>query len=100
MYLISYDIQDNRLRLKAAKLLLQHGLYRLQYSVFMGTVGDTAIRRLQISLDSLGTDPAWTESDTLLILPLHQYSRDNLYFMGKLPEDWDLIQRKIHTLIL
>lgn len=100
MHLISYDIQNDRLRLRAAKLLLQHGLYRIQYSVFMGTVRDAAMKQLQAQLQKLQAEAAWTEADSLLILPLHQYSRDNLYFLGKLPDDWDLIEHKMHTLIL
>lgn len=34
-YLISYDISDNRLRLKASKLLERKGCVRLQKSVFL-----------------------------------------------------------------
>jgi|GEM_PF-4815544 len=32
-HLISYDISDNNLRLKASKLILRAGGYRIQYSV-------------------------------------------------------------------
>lgn len=99
MHLVSYDIQNDRLRLKAAKELIRHGLYRVQYSVFMGTASDSAISRLRKELEGIIMDPDWTEEDTFLILPLHQYTRDQLEIIGKLPRDWDLIQANLHTLI-
>ena len=34
-YLVSYDIHDNKLRLKLAKLLLRNGCERIQKSVFL-----------------------------------------------------------------
>ncbi len=36
MYLIFYDISNNKLRTKVAKQLIQQGYERLQYSVFAG----------------------------------------------------------------
>lgn len=38
MYLIFYDIQENRLRTKVVKLLQKEGYERLQYSVFVGEI--------------------------------------------------------------
>ncbi len=37
IYLIFYDISQNKLRTQAAKLLEREGYERIQFSVFMGT---------------------------------------------------------------
>lgn len=100
MHLISYDIQHDRLRLKAAKALIRFGLYRVQYSVFMGTLDLGAQKDLQKELDAISQLPQWTPSDSILILPLHQYSLNHQITLGNPPEDWDMIQQNLHTLVL
>ena len=100
MHLISYDITDDRLRLKASKLLIRYGLLRVQYSVFMGDIKDVALAKLRNGLDKLVQTPQWTPEDTLMILPLHQYTEDNLTFLGKAPERWMEISGELHTLVL
>lgn len=100
MYLISYDITDNRLRLKLAKQLIRHGMYRVQYSVFMGNLRDSTYARLQKQLKKLEQEKSWSSSDSVLLLPLHAYSRDYLFVIGQLPRDWDLIEGNLHTLVL
>ena len=99
MHLISYDIEQNRLRLKIAKLLLRYGLHRIQYSVFLGDLQDGALGQLERQLNTLPQSPDWSERDTLLILPLHQYSEDHLQILGKIPDRWDEITGEAHTLI-
>lgn len=100
MHLVSYDISDNRLRLKLAKLLLRYGLHRMQYSVFMGEMKDAALGRLHAQISTYPQAKNWTPEDSILILPLHQYSEDNLQFVGKTPGRWDEITGELHTLVL
>ena len=47
MHLISYDIQDDRLRMKLAKSLIRYGMYRIQYSVFMGNITDRPLGKIR-----------------------------------------------------
>lgn len=100
MHLISYDIQDDALRLQLAKLLIQFGLHRIQYSVFMGRLKTSRLPKLQKALQHLQTEKRWHSEDSIMLLPLHQYSEDNLEFIGPLPDRWLEITEKIHTLIL
>jgi CRISPR-associated endonuclease Cas2 len=100
MHLISYDIVHNRLRLKVAKLLLRYGLHRIQYSVFLGEIKESALGRLQAQLLLLPQSPEWSPEDTILLLPLHQYSEDNLEFIGKTPERWEEMTGQLHTLVI
>ena len=62
-YLISYDIADDRLRQKAARLLKRHG-ERIQKSVFLVKENATALRSLQQALLEM-----LTEEDSLLLRP-------------------------------
>lgn len=50
---VLYDITDDRRRTKAAKACLQLGLYRVQKSVFLGTLGDSELDELVVRLEAL-----------------------------------------------
>jgi len=99
-HLISYDISDNRLRLKVSKQLKRAGCLRLQYSVFAGSLRESTVNNLLLEISKFEQDAAWCDEDSILVLPLHQYSRDQLQIFGALPSDWDLIQGDLHTLVL
>lgn len=100
MHLISYDIQDDALRLNLSKLLIQFGLQRIQYSVFMGRLKVSRLSRLKKALQDMELDKRWHQGDSIMVLPLHQYSEEHLQFFGQLPDRWLEITGKIHTLIL
>lgn len=100
MHLISYDIQNDGLRLKLSKALIRYGLHRVQYSVFMGDIRDRALHKIKMVLNQLSKDKNWSVDDSVMILPLHQYSEDHISFVGKPPSRWDEISGEIHTLIL
>ncbi len=100
LYLISYDIENTPLRTKIAKLLIKAGFHRIQYSVFMGTVSTSALKRFKTALNRLQKNETWTADDSIMILPLHQYSKENISFLGPKPLRWDEISGNIHTLVL
>lgn len=51
---VLYDIKDDRARTKAAKACKQAGLYRVQQSCFLGSLGGVAARdTLQLQLAAL-----------------------------------------------
>lgn len=100
MHLISYDIQEDALRVKIAKTLIQYGLHRIQYSVFMGEVRDAALVKIEQALMGLAAGGQWSAQDSVMILPLHQYSEDHVRFFGDSPDRWQEITGEIHTLIL
>ena len=99
-YLVSYDISDNNLRFKAAKQLLRAGAFRVQRSVFMGTLTEAGAKQLRKSLAGLAVSNRWGTEDTVLILPLHEYSRQQLELLGDFTTEWSLIYREMHTLVL
>ncbi len=100
MHLISYDIQEDALRVKIAKLLIQYGLYRIQYSVFIGDVRDAALAKIEQALLDYAAGSQWSPADSVMILPLHQYSEDHVQFIGNAPDRWLEITGDMHTLML
>jgi CRISPR-associated protein Cas2 len=50
---ISYDVPNDRRRLKLAKLLLDHGAQRVQRSVFEGYFAPRPLARLEAKLQEL-----------------------------------------------
>ena len=97
--LISYDIQSDRLRLKVAQQLIAAGLIRVQYSVFLGDLSKSAKPKLESSLTKWSNDKNWSDSDSILVLPLHQYSKEALEIVGVTPKDWNLITDRPETLL-
>lgn len=53
MLVISYDIKDDRLRTKFAKMLTRHGAIRLQYSVYEVNNTDRVINNLLIMIEEV-----------------------------------------------
>jgi len=86
--LVSYDIENDRLRLKASNKLLEYGFIRLQKSVFAGKAGDTQWRQLLAWMKAeivanFGPD------DRLLYLPLTDGQSDRFTFLPAPPTEWN-----------
>ncbi len=68
---VMYDIKDDRARNKVAKACEKIGLYRVQYSVFLGSLEKTEVDTLQIQIEEY-INP---ENDSVYIFPM---SKDEL----------------------
>lgn len=66
-----YDIKQDRARSKIAKACEQAGLYRVQYSVFLGSIENEEKDTLQLQIEDLMT----TETDSVYMFPM---SKDEL----------------------
>ncbi len=66
-----YDIKKDRARTKIAKACEQAGLFRVQYSVFLGSIDHEAKDTLQLQIEELMTE----ETDSVYIFPM---SKDEL----------------------
>ena len=76
---VLYDIGHDRTRGKAAKACLQLGLYRVQKSVFLGTLADNERDELVIRLEAL-TDPA---RDSVYVFPMCRPDFAKVVLMGQ-----------------
>ncbi|HPB00952.1 MAG TPA: CRISPR-associated endonuclease Cas2 [Candidatus Marinimicrobia bacterium] len=86
-YVVSYDIKDDKRRLKIAKTLLDFGT-RVQYSVFECNLNDKQIQKLQDKINNLIDNRA----DTVRIYSLCEacHHRVTIHGTGVLTEDADL----------
>jgi CRISPR-associated endonuclease Cas2 len=89
MYLIIYDITENRIRTKVARLLISHGYERIQLSVFAGPFSPMANATLWRQLEILCPNKGEAESErnSLLVVevPLKQFVK--IRAIGNLPFD-------------
>ena len=69
IYLVSYDIESDKVRLKIAKKLLEYGLERIQYSVFLGVVKESMQQSLKNQLRDI-FQQANLINDKLLMIPM------------------------------
>ena len=95
IYLVSYDIKEDRLRIKVAAKLQYYGLYRVQYSVFMGKMNPTVFVEASRWIH-LQTKP----KDRILILPLSPKIADSALRYGQQIVHWDEITGRKNTLYI
>lgn len=99
IYLVSYDIESNKLRLKLSKKLIAIGLTRIQYSLFLGSLSPTLYPKLMEALHQLWED-AKQNSDRIDVLSLSQQQIEKMVQLGGEHLDMDYITGQKHTLIL
>lgn len=92
---VLYDIQKDRARTKVAKACEKAGIYRVQYSVFLGEMNRTKRKELQsIIMDLIDTD-----CDRVYIFPMCREDFDQCILMGQ-AFDKDLITDEIKALLV
>ncbi len=80
IYLVAYDISNNKLRNRTVKRLKQTGLYRIQKSVFAGPAFPAEIDRLEQWFRKNIQNPGST-GDSYFILAIPESEIDNLRFI-------------------
>lgn len=76
---VIYDIKADDARGKVAKYCKQAGLYRVQYSVFLGTIDDNQKDTLQLRLQGLIDE----ETDSVYIFPMSKSELKATVLLGK-----------------
>ncbi len=92
---VLYDIADDRRRSKAARACLQVGLYRVQKSVFLGTLGDNELDELVVRLETL-VDPG---RDSVYAFPMCRTDFAKVVLLGQ-AFDEKLVTDELRTLLL
>jgi CRISPR-associated protein Cas2 len=65
---VLYDIKNDKARTKVAKQCKQAGLFRVQYSVFLGTMEENDRDSLQLQIEGL-IEP---DEDSVYIFPMNK----------------------------
>lgn len=92
---VIYDIEDDKVRSKTAKLCKQAGLYRVQYSVFLGTLENNQKDALELQIETL-IDP---DKDSVYIFPMSKNELKATVLLGK-AFDKKLVTDEVKALFL
>ena len=76
-YLITYDISNNKIRLKVSKMLLKHG-ERVQYSVFEVLISENELEKVLKKFNKMIDD----ETDSIRVYKLNETVLDQLVVLG------------------
>jgi len=76
---VLYDIKKDKPRTKVAKICKQAGLYRVQYSVFLGTLNDNEKDSMQLEIEDLIDE----ENDSVYIFPMSKNELRQTNLLGQ-----------------
>lgn len=92
---VMYDIEIDKSRTKVAKLCKQAGLYRVQFSVFLGTLDANQKDTLQLQIENLIDE----ETDSVYIFPMSKSELQATVLLGK-AFDKKLVTDEVKALFL
>lgn len=90
---VLYDIKNDKARTKVAKVCKQAGLYRVQFSVFLGTLQAHEKDTLGLQIEELID----VETDKVYIFPMNKSELQQTELLGQ-AFDKDLVTDEIHAL--
>jgi CRISPR-associated protein Cas2 len=90
---VMYDIQKDKPRTRAAKICQQAGLYRVQYSVFLGTLDKNQFDTLHLQLEELIDD----KKDSIYIFPMSKDELQQTVLLGQ-AFDKDFVTDEVRSL--
>ena len=92
---VMYDIPKNKTRNKIAKACQEAGIYRVQYSVFLGDLDKAQRRELKTTIEDLIDE----EDDSVYIFPMSEDDFNQCVLLGQ-AFDRELITDEIKALLL
>lgn len=92
---VMYDIKKDRSRTKIAKLCKQAGLYRVQYSVFLGTLDPHQKDTLRLQIEEYIDE----EVDSVYIFPMNKAELQQTELLGQ-AFDKDLVSDEVRAMFL
>ena len=101
IYLVCYDMENDRLRNRLATKLQDWGMERVQKSVFVGKLSEALHRRLTDWLTQTAKKTRQgKEAFSVLIINLAPGQVERCQHYGAPDPDWPYILGQAHTLIL
>jgi len=76
---VIYDISSNKTRSRVAKVCKNQGLYRVQKSVFLGTIEDDQLDEMKVRLGDIIDE----ESDSVYIFPMSKSELNKAGLLGQ-----------------
>ncbi len=78
---VFYDIENNRIRLKLAKYLLEKGCQRIQKSVYLANIDKRIFTQICDTLSEL--EQVLSENDSIFIVPVGEYNLSSMHMVGQ-----------------
>lgn len=78
---IFYDIEDNRLRVKLAKYLLEKGTQRIQKSVYLANISKKLYNDIFKTMSEL--EVVLGENDSIFMVPIGEYHLAEMKMVGR-----------------
>jgi len=98
-YLICYDITNDSLRTRMGKKIIAAGLDRINKSVYLGVIKETALEKLESQLATLLKDKG-TPTDSLILLQVNPSQIQAMRIYGENGLDQSELSGDKSTLIL
>ncbi|MEA5402801.1 CRISPR-associated endonuclease Cas2 [Arcicella sp. DC2W] len=92
---VLYDIKNDKARIKVAKICKQSGLYRVQFSVFLGTIDRNMKDSLQLQIEDLIDE----KTDSVYIFPMSKNELQETVLLGQ-AFDKKLVSDEVMALFL
>lgn len=92
---VIYDIKKDKIRTKVAKICQHSGLYRVQFSVFLGTLNYNEKDTLQLQINELIDE----ETDKVYIFPMTKTELQQTALLGQ-AFDKNLVTDHVKALFL
>ena len=92
---VLYDIREDKARTKVAKHCQQAGLFRVQYSVFLGKVNDNQKDTLELQIKGLIDE----DHDSVYIFPMSQDELRETVLLGQ-AFDKKRVKDEVYTLFV
>lgn len=92
---VLYDIKNDKARTKVAKICKQSGLYRVQFSVFLGTIDRNMKDSLQLQIEELINE----DTDSVYIFPMSKNELQETVLLGQ-AFDKKLVSDEVKALFL
>ncbi|GAB4290131.1 MAG: CRISPR-associated endonuclease Cas2 [Marinilabiliales bacterium] len=90
---VIYDIKNDKVRTKVAKVCKQAGLYRVQFSVFLGTIEENDKDELKLMIQELINE----DEDSVYIFPMNKSELKQCILLGQ-AFDKNLVTDKIKAM--
>jgi CRISPR-associated protein Cas2 len=90
---VMYDIEKDKVRNRAAKICLQAGLYRVQYSVFLGSLEKNQFDTLHLQLEDLID----ADKDSIYMFPMSKDELRDTVLLGQ-AFDKDFVTDEVRSL--
>lgn len=81
LFLVMYDIEDDRVRTHIAKYLLSKGCIRIQKSVYMARTSHQAFQEINNTLREV--QQAYDNHDSILLVPVQASTISSMKIIGK-----------------